>query len=192
MDGQEPTTPQAGTATAQDAGQPTPDAGPAVESVDALPDWAQKMIGELRKENAGHRTAKQAAQEAAAKAEEARLENERNFQQLAEQRKAKIEELSAQTEAQAALAADLTRILGERIDAEIKGWPEEIKAMAPQGETDPRVMFAWVEQARPLAAKLQQAGQVPGNGGGPKPAGTRSRAAEQVAQAQRAHVRNTF
>lgn len=192
MEGQEPTKPQEGTGTdvPTNAGQPTP--SPAPESVDALPDWAQKMIGELRKENASHRTAKQTAQEAAAKAEEARLENERNFQQLAEQRKAKIEELSAQTEAQAALAADLTRILGERIQTEIAGWPEEITAMAPQGETDPRVLFAWVEQARPLAAKLQQAGQTPGNGGGPKPAGTRSRAAEQVAQAQRAHVRNTF
>lgn len=185
MEGQEPTKPQAGTVTdvPQDAGQPTPDAGQPVESVDALPEFAKKMIEELRKENASHRKAKQAAQEAAAKEAEQRLEHERNFQQLAEQRKAKIDELSAQTEAQAALAADLTRILGERIDAEIKSWPEEIKAMAPAGDVDPRVLFAWVEQARPLAAKLQQAGQTPGNGGGPKPAGTNGRSDQQARQA---------
>jgi ribosome-binding ATPase YchF (GTP1/OBG family) len=146
--------------------------------VDALPDFAKKMIEELRKENASHRKAKQAAQEAATKAEEARLEEERNFQELAEQRKAKIEEL----EAQAAQVADLTGLLNARIKAEIKEWPEEIRAMAPQDE-DPRILQSWVDQARPLAEKLQQAGQTPGNGTGPKPAGTSTRTDQEARQA---------
>ena len=189
MEGQEPTTPQAGTVTEQPKTVPPTDPTPVdPTTVETLPDWAQKEIRELRKEAAANRKAKQEAQEAISKAEEDRLAKERNFEELATKRQAKINEL----EAQAALAADLTGILSARIQAEIKEWPKEITDMAPPEPVDPRVLQAWVDQARPLVAKLQQAGQTPGNGGRPTPTGTRNRAAEQVAQAQRDYVRSKF
>ena len=62
-------------------------------SVDKLPVGAQAYIEELRKENAKHRRAKKTAESATKKAEEDRLADQQEWQQLAETRLARVTEL---------------------------------------------------------------------------------------------------
>ena len=82
---------------AQAAPQPSQAAAPtptqAAGSVDDLPEWARKEIAELRRESAAQRKARQEAAEAAAKADEQRLEQERKYAELAEKRASRIAEL---------------------------------------------------------------------------------------------------
>jgi len=69
-------------------------AGPqsgSVQKVEELPDWAQAMIVDLRKENAGHRKAKGDAEKAVQEAEEKRLAEEKRWQELAEKRQSELE-----------------------------------------------------------------------------------------------------
>jgi hypothetical protein len=158
--------------------------------VESLPANVQQMIKALRQENAGHRQAKTAAQEAARLAEETRLEQERQFEQLAQTRQERIAEL----EPAAATAAKLTELIAAQINAEIANWPEEIKSLAPQ-EANAETMLAWVQSARPLAAKLQDPPtSAPGNGSRPRPAGPAGEQARQrqIAERERSFVQNRF
>lgn len=158
--------------------------------METLPANVQQMIKALRQENAGHRQAKTAAQEAARLAEEARLEQEREFEKLAQTRQERIAEL----EPAAATAAKLTELIAAQINAEIANWPEEIKGLAPQ-EANAETMLAWVQSARPLAAKLQDpTPPAPGNGSRPRPAGPAGEQARQrlIAERERSFVQNRF
>ena len=76
----------------------TPTGAPGAQSgtVDDLPDWAQSLIGDLRKENAGHRKAKGEAEKAAQEAEEKRLAEEKRWQELAEKRQAELEKANSE------------------------------------------------------------------------------------------------
>ena len=150
--GQEPASP---TAPALEAGDPV--------NVSELPANVQHMIAELRAENATARQRRQEAEQAAQAAQEAELAERAEWQTLAEQRAATIAELQPQIEQAAALAATV----GQQIDTEIKEWPAEIVAMAPGPDAGITDRIAWLEKARPLVAKLQQA-PTPGNGPGPK------------------------
>ena len=168
-------TPQAGTTTttAPDAGGQTPPvtdgltpASPvtAPESVDALPSWAQKMIADLRGEAANNR---KKVQDERKQAEEKRLADQQQWEQLANQRAAEIAALSEQNTRLQALA---DRIRSE-IDAEAKAWPAEIAALRPQTD-DPAQLLEYREKARVLVGKLNAAANpAPGNGKTPTPAG---------------------
>lgn len=175
------------------AAAPPPPETPAEDApvvMETLPANVQQMIKALRQENAGHRQAKTAAQEAARLAEEARLEQEREFEKLAQTRQERIAEL----EPAAATAAKLTELIAAQINAEIANWPEEIKGLAPQ-EANAETMLAWVQSARPLAAKLQDpTPPAPGNGSRPRPAGPAGEQARQrlIAERERSFVQNRF
>jgi len=168
-------TPQAGTTTttAPDAGGQTPPvtdgltpASPvtAPESVDALPSWAQKMIADLRGEAANNR---KKVQDERKQAEEKRLADQQQWEQLANQRAAEIAAMSEQNTRLQALA---DRIRSE-IDAEAKAWPAEIAALRPQTD-DPAQLLEYREKARVLVGKLNAAANpAPGNGKTPTPAG---------------------
>lgn len=190
------TTPQAGT----NPPAPAPQAGaagqgsstPATEPgrVEDLPDWAQGMIGELRKENAGHRTKAKEATEAAQRAEEQRLASQQQWQQLAESRQARLDEL----EPKSALADTLTERIATRINEEIKDWPAEVVALLPKDA--PVLEYeAAVANARPLVERLTaKPAPTPGTGPRPMPAG-QAGAGEQRQQArkqERAFVQRTF
>lgn len=182
----EPTAPAADPGTPAAPGtkpEPTPTpttpapAAERVERVDQLPDWAQREIAELRKENANHREAKQKAADAATKAEEQRLEAERKFEELAQQRQARIAELEPIADRYNALAAKLTA----EMEAEIAKLPDEIKNMRPAG-ADLDDLIDWTERAKTLAAKMTAA-QAAGAGPMPRPAnGTTRPASNQAAQ----------
>lgn len=148
--------------------QPDKPATPA-EGLDALPEWAQQEIRNLRSEAAKHRTAKAAAQKAAEEAEEARLAEEKKFQELAEKRQGQI----AALEPKAQLADALTERIRAQVDAEIAEWPEEVKALLPQGDESQAVgvleFLTLVEKARPLAARLKEP-ETPAPGNSPRPA----------------------
>jgi hypothetical protein len=88
-----------------------PDQGQA-ESVDNLPEWAQKLIKELRGENASHRQAKKQAEKAADDAARKAAEEQGKYKELYEQEFAKRE--SAEMQAQwLELEALKTRIANE-------------------------------------------------------------------------------
>ena len=166
-------TPQAGTTPAPDAGSQTPPAATdgltpaspaALDSVDALPTWAQKMIADLRGEAANNR---KKVQDERNQAEEKRLADQQQWEQLANQRAAEIAALSEQNTRLQALA---DRIRSE-IDAEAKAWPAEIAALRPATD-DPAQLLEYREKARVLVGKLNAAANpAPGNGKTPTPAG---------------------
>lgn len=146
-----------------DGSTPASPATPA-ESVDALPSWAQKMIADLRGEAATNR---KKVQEERKQAEEKRLADQQQWEQLATQRAAEIAALNEQSTRFQALA---DRIRGQ-IDAEAKTWPDEIKALRPQTD-DVTMLLEFQERARVLVGKLNAASNpVPGNGKTPTPVG---------------------
>jgi hypothetical protein len=102
------------------------------------------------------------------KADEERKKAQGEWQALADQRKAKVDELAPKAE----LADQLTELINKQVNAEIATWPEQVKNMAPSGEVSVLTMLEWVEKARPLAQELAADKSVPaGNHRGPKPTG---------------------
>lgn len=131
--------------------------------LDALPESIRKLIADLRAENAAHRRAKQESEAAAKQAEEKRLEAERRFEELAQQRAARIAELEPVANRYEALAAKLTADM----EREIAKLPAEIKALRPEGDLE--TLIEWTEKAKALAAKMQAAA-APGHAAPPRPA----------------------
>lgn len=166
--GETPTTPAAATAAVT---TPTPQnetpAAAKADDVQSLPEWAQRLIKDLNKENAGRR---KAADEAAAKVkadDEAKLAESQQWQKLAEQRKQELDALTAVSDRYTALSTEITTAL----EAEIAAWPEEIKTLRP-ADADAATLLIWVKGARPLAAKLAApTTPAPGQSPAPKPAG---------------------
>lgn len=135
--------------------------------------------------------------EAATKATEQQAEDEKKlaaqaeWQKLAESRKAKVEELKPKAD----LADKLSAMVLEQYDAEIKEWPEQVKAMAPSAEADVLVKLDWMKRAKPLALELMaDKTPTPGNGRRPTPsapAGTGARE-EKARDEQRQWTRSNF
>jgi len=159
--GQEPTSPGEGTPPEGDqeqgAAQPQ-----AAGTVDELPEWAQELIGDLRKENATHRKAKKAAEKQAQEAEEARLAEEKKFQELAEKR------AQERDEALARLAAKELELLKREV-AQVAGLPAEL-AERLQGETREE-LEADAEALKKLMPPPSEEGRTPGAPAGPKRSG---------------------
>lgn len=162
--------PQAGTQQADTGSQEQPatnqpnNQAPEADSVDSLPGWAQKLIGELRNEAASHR---KKAQDERKQAEEKRLAEQQQWEQLATQRAAEIAALSEENTRFQALAARIR----DEIDAEAKAWPEEVRALRPATD-DVTALMEYQTRARVLAAKLAAAANPPpGTGKTPTPVG---------------------
>lgn len=134
--------------------------------IEDLPEFAQAIIKDLRSESAKRRKALDEAEKAAAAAAEAKLAEQNEWKTLAEQRAAKVAELEPLTGKLAAYE----KLLGEQLDAELKGWPKEVLELAP-ANADTLARLEWVNRSRPLAAKLMATPPANGNGPGPKPAG---------------------
>lgn len=161
--GQAPTpTGQAPAASTAEPVATTPN-GQEPNGMETLPEAARKLIADLRAENAAHRRAKQESEAAAKAAEDKRLEAEKQFEQLAQQRAARIAELEPIASRYESLAAKLTADM----EKEIAKLPAEIKAMRPDGDLD--TLIEWTEKARALAAKMQAAA-APGHAAPPRPA----------------------
>lgn len=148
--------------------QQQPDAAPAAGELASLPEWAQTVIKDLRREQAQRRKQAQEAEAAAKTAEEQQLAARQEWQKLAEQRAVELANLTPVAERYAALSSEITA----QLEAEIKTWPAEVTALRPP-DADAAALMAWAKTARPLAQRLTQAAQppVPGQGQPPKPAG---------------------
>lgn len=135
------------------------------DTVESLPEWAQKTIQKLRQENAARR---QAVDEERRKAAEEKLAADQKWQELAAQRGQEIERLSATATRYSALSDTLRK----QIDIEVAGWPDEVKSLRPESDEVETVM-QWLEKARPIVAKLRTtpATAAPGQGAAPRPSG---------------------
>ena len=133
------------------------------DTIESLPEWAQRTIADLRKENAARR---QANDEAKRKAAEEKLAAEQKWQELAEQRQQEIERLTATATRYSALS----EMVRKQVDGEIAQWPDEVKSLRPAGD-EVEAVIAWVEKARAVANKLKAAPPTPGQGAAPRPSG---------------------
>jgi len=115
--------------------------------MDKLPEWAQRLVKELRQENAGHRKKAKDAEELGAKAEEQRLADEKKFQELAEKRAKELDTIKAELAAErltrlrgeVAAAAGLPATLAERLRGtskeELEADAKELKKLIPATAT---------------------------------------------------------
>ncbi len=119
----------------------TPQAGnepqPQLSHEDAL-----RLLAETRSEAAANRVelnklkaAQKKQDEAAAAAEQTRLEANKQFEELAKQHKKRVEELEPLAER----LAKLSELEHNRIDAMVKDWPENVKRLVPSRSVDAEV-----------------------------------------------------
>lgn len=183
-----PTTP-AGQAPGGDGTQPgqapnnsnpdgqAPHETPNQSTIKSLED-AQKVIEDLRKEQASNRKklkdfeAAQNQAETDRQATEAqKLKEAGEFKALYEKTDAKVKEL----EPVQGKYEELSRLAKSRLEAEVKDWPDKLKAKLPQGETVDVLEYARaIDNFRDLAEDYakQQAGAGYGrNSQQPNPAG---------------------
>ena len=162
----------------------TPDGNAAqAETVEALPEWAQKLVKDLRKENEKQR---QRNADEKRKADEDKLAEQQKWQELAAKREQERDALSAEAknykERYEALAAQQRAAL----TAETAKWPREVRDLLPDAEADVNAYGAAVEKARPLVAALTaKTDAAPGHGTTPAPAAKAGTAAEQDAARKR-------
>lgn len=93
------------------------------------------------------------AQKAKTQAEEQRKAEQGEWQKLAEERKVQLEQLSAKSE----LADRLQEIVAKQLDAELKAWPESVRAIMPSDDSPLLERLEWTERTRPLANELMAA-----------------------------------
>jgi len=148
------------------AANTTPQAGNANTSTTSNDDLL-RQIKELRTENANHR-AKAKEREQAAKDElDRQLAEQGKYKELADthaQRVRELEPLETQL-------SELSDLINERIKADIKNWPDEVKSLVPGKDVPIRVRYEQVGKLQALADRLssQATGQQPGNRPNPRP-----------------------
>ena len=167
----------AGATSPTAATQPGSAAGPqngSVQKVEDLPDWAQSMIVDLRKENAGHRTKAKDAEKAAQEADERRLAEEKRWQELAEKRQAELEKASQE------LARVQREVLARDV-AQAAGLPAALAA---------RLRGTTREELEADAAELKKLipTQTPGAPAGPN----RSGGSSEMDDSRKAEIRQRF
>jgi hypothetical protein len=114
--------------------------------------------------------AEQAQAETRAKqeAEDAARAAQGEFQALAEQRQQRITALETEHATTAERLTAYEAEMERQIKARLRALPEEIRAMAPEGDALAR--YAWLEKAETAAAKLA-ATRTPGTPSGPRGTG---------------------
>jgi hypothetical protein len=125
------------------------------------------QIKELRAENAKHRTKANEQAQAAQAAEEARLKEQGQFKQLAEQHEARVKEL----EPLQGRYAELSQLVAGQIEAQIEEWPATVKVFDPGADAPIEQRLSWLEKSKPLIEQLQLQARAnqPGNGPNPRP-----------------------
>jgi hypothetical protein len=132
-------------------------------------DELKKIVEDLRKEQASNRNKLKAQETAQAKAEEERLKKQGEFQTLAEQRETRVKELEPQVTALTTERDELAGILTAQLEAEIKDWPAEIKAMDPGKEAGLKARSAWRDKAKIAVEKFVGTGAPARPGNRPNP-----------------------
>ena len=164
--------------------EPTEDSTPDVQpepkpadSMETLPDWAQKLVKDLRKENAKHRTATTAAEKAAEKQARTQAEEQGEFKKLYEETLAKQQEAEtaataanlAMLKAQVAQKTSLPDALVDRLQGETL---EDLEA-------DAQILLDAMPKAQPVTTTDSSAGV---NGKQPTPPMSEAAMKEQAAK----------
>jgi hypothetical protein len=172
--------PQAGNSQAQAASD-------SQASQNVSHDELQRQIAELRRENAAHRRKNKEQEDAAAQAEQARLAEQGQFKQLAEQHQARVRELEPIAESYTRLAEQIK----QQILQDTKDWPAEVKAFYPGDHATAEQLQDWYNRSKPLLEKLQQQarGQQAGNRANPPVAGQPQNKAERMEANRQAFIR---
>lgn len=139
---------------------------------------AEQMIPKARFDeinNALKKFQSDAAEQAKTQAAEAEKElaAKAEWEKLAQKRAEERDALKPKAE----LADKLTEMVTAQYADEIKDWPAEVKAMAPDESADILTKLAWLAKAKPLATELlKDKPPIAGNGSRPKvaaPAGSK-------------------
>jgi hypothetical protein len=124
------------------------------KEVKDLPEWAQKLVTDLRAESADNRVARTKLEKAAQAAEEARLTDDKKFEELATKHQARVKELEPKLEAVEARLKTYEEMFTRQLETETKDWPEEVKALDPGKDATFEMRMSWLEKSRPLVVKL--------------------------------------
>lgn len=109
-------------------------------SIDDLPDWAQKLVKDLRSEAAANRVAKREAEEAARQREQARLAEEGKWKELAEQRAQALNEIEPYKERATTLEALIRDSNARRLE-QVR---EDMRGLIPT-DYAPEKLSSWLE-----------------------------------------------
>jgi len=142
----------------------------------------QRQIAELQRknndvisDNQKYRKKQKEQEELAKSTLELKLKEQGEFQKLAEQHQARVQELEPISERY----SKLTELVSDQIKSQTKDWPPEIKTFDPGENASIEDRLAWVEKSKPLIDKLQAS--KPGNGPNPKPSNGSAKEAAQTA-----------
>jgi len=131
---------------------------PAAPSGETSRAFTQAELDRIVKERLAEEQARAEKRAAAErkKAEDDALAKNAEWQKLAEQRAAELDQARVQAESAARYAA----ALNAQLEAEIADWPDEVKSLDPGAERlDERL--TWVAKSRALAAKLKSLPAAP-------------------------------
>jgi len=142
----------------------------------------QRQLAELQRknndvisDNQKYRKKQKEQEELAKSTLELKLKEQGEFQKLAEQHQARVQELEPISERY----SKLTELVSSQIKSQTKDWPPEIKTFDPGENASVEDRLAWVEKSKPLIDKLQAS--KPGNGPNPKPSNGSAKEAAQTA-----------
>jgi hypothetical protein len=113
-------------------------------------DLERQIDDRLKRERAKNEAA---AAKAAKEAEEQQAIRQGEYQKLAEDRKAQLEQLAPKAE----LADRLSEIVAKQLETEIAAWPESVRAIMPAEDSPLLERITWAERTRPLAQELMAA-----------------------------------
>jgi chromosome segregation ATPase len=114
--------------------------------------------------------AKSKSETEAQKAETERLKKQGEFQTLAEQREAELNQVKPQLEGLQGRYDKLSDLLNKQLEATIKDWPAEIKALDPGKDADLETRLSWLDKAKLAVEKMVKTPARPGNAPNPRPA----------------------
>jgi chromosome segregation ATPase len=134
---------------------------------DATVEVLKAKIAELERDNRKYRTERKQQDDAAAAAEQQRLKEQGEFRALAEKHEARVKELEPINERY----SQLSSLVAQQIETQIKDWPAEVKTFDPGADAPIEQRLSWLEKSKPLIEKLaqQQRATNPGNGPNPRP-----------------------
>jgi chromosome segregation ATPase len=156
---------------------------PSIEDLQRQLAALQSQNAEFLADNQKYRKKQKEQEEAAQAAEQARLAEAGQFKELAAKHETRVKELEPISASYSKLAEQIQA----QIEAEIKDWPQEVKALVPGADVPVEQRLEQMTRLRPLLEKLQvQAkGQNPGNRPNPQPANQQTNR-QQAMEANRA------
>ncbi len=156
-------------------------------SLSELPQDIQDLVRGLRREAKESREALEAKLRTEQDAEQQRLKQQGQFEELAKQHESRVKEL----EPMLARYTALSELVSEQIKAETKDWPASVKALDPGKDAPIEERLAWKNRAATIVAELATTarGSLPGNRPNPTPQGQPSR--EELVAANRKELQKS-